>query len=84
MGAVLEQENKDGVYRPVLFWSSQSRSYEKNYSVSEKEALTCVAAANKMKKYLLGREFTLRTDHRALQYLLSQGESKRTASPLER
>ena len=40
-------------------------------------------AATKKKKYLLGRVFTLRTDHRELQYLLSQGESKQTPSRLE-
>ena len=41
MGAVLEQEQADGTMRPVLYWSSQFRKYERNYSVSEKEALAC-------------------------------------------
>jgi hypothetical protein len=84
IGAVLEQEQPSGEYRPVLYWSSQLRKYERNYSISEKEALACVAACEKMKKYLLGRRFTLRTDHRALVYLLSQKSSKTTSSRVER
>ena len=58
MGAVLEQKQADGTMKPVLYWSSQFRAYEKNYSVGEKEALACVAAITKLRKYLLGRPFT--------------------------
>ena len=65
MGAVLEQEHADGTMKPVLYWSSQFRAYVKNYSVGEKEALACVAAITKLRKYLLGRPFTLKTDRRA-------------------
>ena len=39
MGVVLEQEQIGGKMQPVLYWSSQFRKYEKNYSISEKEAL---------------------------------------------
>ena len=84
MGAVLEQEQADGTMRPVLYWSSQFRKYELNYSVSEKEALVCVAAVTKMKKYLLGRTFTLKTDHRALETLLSQKKANKTSARTER
>ena len=73
MGAVLEQEEKSGgTLKPVLYWSSQFRDYEKNYHSSEKEALACVAAITKLKKYLIGRKFILRTDHKALTTLLGQ------------
>ena len=78
MGAVLEQEQMDGKMQPVLYWFSQFRKYEKNYSISEKEALACVAAMWKLKKYLLGRKFTLKTDHMALVTLVSQQKTSRS------
>ena len=76
MGAVLEQKQADGTMKPVLYWSSQSQAYDKNYSVGEKEALACVAAITKLRKYLLGKPFTLKTDQRTLVTLLSQSKIK--------
>ena len=84
IGAVLEQEQKNGERRPVRYWSSQFRSYEKNYSVSEKEALACIAVMQKFRKYLLGRHFVLLTDHKALTTVLDQSTPKKTISRIER
>ena len=84
MGAVLEQLQDDGERKPVMYWSSAFRAYERNYSIPEKEALACVAAINKFRIFLLGRHFTLRTDHRALNTLLSQQGTKRVAARTER
>jgi hypothetical protein len=84
MGAVLEQEQADGSYKPVIYWSSQFRKYEMNYSVGEKEALACVSAMLSFQNYLLGRHFTLLTDHRALVTLMSQITIKRTNARVER
>ena len=84
LGAVLEQEQADGIIKPVTYWSSKLRKYEKNYSISEKEALAAVSAMNKFRKYLLGRKFTLRTDHRALTALLSQKCGKSSSARTER
>ena len=87
MGAVLEQEavgKSPMERRPIFYWSSIFRDYEKNYSISEKEALACVSAINKFRIYLFGREFILRTDHRALVTLLAQTGSKRVETRTER
>ena len=84
MGAVLEQESDTGDLRPVLFWSSKFRKYEANYSISKKEALACVSAMTKLKKYLLEIHFVLQTDHRALESLLSQKPNKRSMARTER
>ena len=84
MGAVLEQEQPSGQLMPVAYWSSRFRKYERNYSISEKEALSCVSAMVKFRKYLLGRHFTLQTDHKALETLLAQDKSTRTAARVER
>ena len=51
LGCVLEQEQADGMEKPVLYWSSKLRNYERNYSISEKEALACVASMMKLRKY---------------------------------
>ena len=84
MGAVLEQEQESGHLKPVLYWSSKFRDYEANYSIGEKEALACVAAVTKLRKYLLGRHFVLQTDHRSLETLLSQSKVRRTSARVER
>ena len=87
MGAVLEQEsgeNNSKVFRRIFYWLSSFRDYVENYSISEKEALACVAAMNKFRVYLLGREFTLRTDHRAIDTLLSQKGNKIVGARTER
>ena len=55
MGAMLEQQQTDCTVRPVIYWSSTFRSYEKNYSISEKYALACVAAINKFRIYIFVR-----------------------------
>ena len=84
IGAVLEQRQQNGIIKPVSYWSSKLRKYELNYSISEKEALACVAAMKKFQKYLLGRKFTLRTDHKALTTLLGKGKTKISSARTER
>ena len=84
IGAVLEQEDDSFVRKPISYWSSKLRCYEKNYSISEKEALACVAGMLKFKKYLMGRNFVLRTDHRALIALVGQNTTKVSSARTER
>lgn len=52
--------------------SSLSQSLSKsqiNYSVTDLELLAVVKAFNHYRHYLLGKEFTLRADHRTLTYI---------------
>ncbi|KAF9762929.1 Retrovirus-related Pol polyprotein from transposon [Nosema granulosis] len=52
--------------------SAFSKNFDKhqmNYSVTDKELLAVVKGINHYRHYLLGRPFTLRTDHKALTYL---------------
>ena len=71
LGAVLSHETEDGD-RPIAFASRSLTSAEKKYSHIEKEALVLVFGVTKFRKYLLGRTFTLLTDHRSLVNLLSE------------
>uniref|UniRef100_A0A1Y1MVB1 RNA-directed DNA polymerase n=1 Tax=Photinus pyralis TaxID=7054 RepID=A0A1Y1MVB1_PHOPY len=60
-----------GVEVPICFISRILRGPELNYSVSEKEMLAIIYCVTKLKFYLLGRKFTIETDHRALTHLMT-------------
>ena len=68
MGAVLLQGPETGRH-PVAFISRKLYPREVRYSTVEKEALAIKWALDSFRYYLLGREFTLETDHKALQWL---------------
>ncbi len=56
---------------PVAFYSRQLKPAETRYTVSEIECLAAVEAIRHFLVYLDGHNFTLETDHSALEYLLS-------------
>ncbi len=68
LGAVLTQEIK-GEERPVLYISRKLSKRETMYSTIEKECLAIRWAVLTLRYYLLGREFTLCSDHAPLQWL---------------
>ena len=65
VGGILSHELPEGL-RPVAFVSRALSRSERNYSTLEKESLSIVFCVKKLKQYLLGNFFTLRTDHRPL------------------
>lgn len=67
LGAVIEQEG-----RPIAFASRTLTTSERNYSTIQKECLAVVYATKQFCHYLLGRHFTLYTDHNSLQWLSAQ------------
>ena len=67
LGAILQ--NADG--RPVHFASRALKDAETRYAIVEKELLALVFAAKIFRPYLLGRHFTIRTDHAPLKWLFS-------------
>ena len=70
IGAVLTQEG-----HPVIFVSRTLSEAEKNYSNIEREALAIVWSVSRLSHFLLGRKFTLQTDHRPLIYLLGNNQA---------
>ncbi|KAG7485602.1 hypothetical protein JOB18_014053 [Solea senegalensis] len=68
LGAVLSQE-VEGVDRPVLYISRKLAQREVSYSTVEKECLAIRWAVGALRYYLLGRPFTLWSDHAPLQWL---------------
>uniref|UniRef100_A0A3Q1EX45 Gypsy retrotransposon integrase-like protein 1 n=2 Tax=Acanthochromis polyacanthus TaxID=80966 RepID=A0A3Q1EX45_9TELE len=70
IGAVLAQ-GEPGEERPILYLSRKLLPREVRYSVVEKEGLAIKWALESLRYYLLGREFDLETDHRALTWIHS-------------
>ena len=71
LGAVLTQFDSSGNEHVISYASRSLTDREKKYSVTEKEALAVVFATDHFRAYLLGRKFTVVTDHHALRWLHS-------------
>jgi transposase InsO family protein len=69
IGAILAQEHPDGTIRVVSYASRSLHNAEKQYAPTHKEALAVRWAVEKYRAYLLGRHFTIMTDHKALEQL---------------
>ena len=83
VGAMLSQI-QNGKEVPIAFASSTLTQAQRNYSASEKEAWAVVWACEHWEKYLLGRHFTLQTDHSALKTMLVNRGSRRESSKFHR
>ncbi len=68
LGAVLSQI-QEGEEHPVIYISRKLTPAERNYAAVEKEALAVKWAVLELRYYLLGRKFTLVTDHAPLQWM---------------
>uniref|UniRef100_A0A8C1LU18 Gypsy retrotransposon integrase-like protein 1 n=1 Tax=Cyprinus carpio TaxID=7962 RepID=A0A8C1LU18_CYPCA len=68
LGAVLSQV-QDGEEHPVIYISRKLTPTEQRYAAVEKEALAVKWAVLELRYYLLGRRFTLLTDHAPLQWM---------------
>ena len=70
IGAVLSQ--LDGVTEKVVAYSSkQLNAAQRNYCATDRELLAIISALQTFRYYLLGKRFTLVTDHQPLTYLKS-------------
>ena len=74
-GAVLEQLGTER-WRPISFASQFLNAAEKKYSTNEFEMLAVVWGAKYFRNHILGRHFTIVTDHKALISLLKEKNKK--------
>ena len=73
LGAViLQRPDANSEWRAVAFASRTMTDTEVRYAQIEKEALALTWACEKFSMYLIGRSFTLETDHKPLISLLGQ------------
>lgn len=68
-GGALPSMDKVGDEHPISFISRKLLHREERYSTIEKECLAIKLAIQTYRVYLLGRPFTIKTDHRALEWL---------------
>uniref|UniRef100_A0A8C1MWX3 Gypsy retrotransposon integrase-like protein 1 n=1 Tax=Cyprinus carpio TaxID=7962 RepID=A0A8C1MWX3_CYPCA len=68
LGAVLSQI-QEGEEHPIIYISRKLSPAERKYAAVEKEALAIRWAVLELRYYLLGRKFTLVTDHAPLQWM---------------
>ena len=67
--AVLSHRLPDRTERPIGFASRMLSDTERKHSQIEKEGLACVFGVTRFHTYVIGRHFTLITDHKPLQSL---------------
>ena len=79
VGAVLAHELTDGSTQPIAYASRSLSPAEKNYAQIDREGLAIIFAVVKFRQYLLGRKFTIKTDHKPLTQLFSPD---RAVSPI--
>lgn len=70
MGAVLSQVGPEGE-KVVAYFSRTFNKAERRYCVTRRELLAIVRAISHFRYYLCGLPFTVRSDHAALQWLMS-------------
>lgn len=71
LGAILAQEQPDDTVRPIAFASRSLQPHEKNYPVTELEALGVVWSVKHFRHYLYGHTCRVYTDHEALKSLMN-------------
>ena len=71
LGAVLAQKQDDGTVRPVAYVNRTLQPHDRNYGVTELEALGVVWAVRHFRHYLYGHHSDVFTDHEALRSLLN-------------
>ncbi|CAI7745369.1 unnamed protein product [Closterium sp. NIES-54] len=71
VGAVLLQDFRNGL-QPIAYESRKLHPPKRNYPIHDREMLVIVHAFKVWRCYLTRADVTVRTDHRALQYLRAQ------------
>jgi transposase InsO family protein len=69
---LLEADEEGDPLRPVLYLSKATTEAEKSYHAYKLELLAIVFALMKLRTYLLGKKFTIRTDCQAITHINTQ------------
>lgn len=71
LSAVISKDSGDG-QRPVAFVSRQLTKTETRYHVNELECLAVVCALKKLRSYIYGRHFNVKTNSSAVKWLMNK------------
>ena len=69
VGAVLSQYDENDQDQSVAYFSHKMLPHQQHYSTIEKECLAIKLSVQAFHTYLIGRAFTIQTDHKSLQWL---------------
>ena len=72
IGSVFSHKDDKGRDHPIYYASGQLVQAEKNYLVTEQEALGMIFSVQKFRHYLLGNKMIFHVDHDALKYMLNK------------
>ena len=72
LGYVLSQNDKGGREHVIAYGGRSLSNPERNWSASDIECLAVIEGIREYKTYLSNNEFMVYTDHKPLQYLMSQ------------
>ena len=78
IGAVLAQVDDNGNERVIAYGSKAMNKHELGYCITRKELLAIVYFTEHFKHYLYGKKFNLRTDHKAIVFML---KTKKAITP---
>lgn len=70
ISAILSHKYADGSERPIAFASKRIAKKELNRTILDKEAMAIVFGFKRFFQYVFGKTIILRTDNKALQYIL--------------
>ena len=70
LGAVLMQKDENEDWKPVAYISRAITETEQRYAQVEKEALAVTWSCERLSEYLIGKSFSIETDHKPLVSLL--------------
>ena len=75
VGGQLEQQH-NGVWRPVAFFSRKLTTAEQKYSAFDRELLSVYLAVKHFRHFLEGRAFTIFTDHKPLTFAFASAAER--------
>lgn len=84
IGGVLEQQQTDGTWKPVIYCSKSLSDVQKRYAQIEKESLAIMWTCTRLQQYLIGKRFTIFTDHKPLIAILKTKPINELTSRLQR
>ena len=65
VGAALQQET-DGIWQPIAFFSRKLDKTQKHYSAFDRELFAAYSAIRHFRRFVDGRKFSLLSDHKPL------------------